>query len=612
MTDRQVRVTFAPGGRVVHVPEGEKVMEAAAQAGLTLQTPCGGGGVCGKCRIQVTSGACPATEAERKLLTAEQLQAGWRLACQTAICGEMAVTVPHTSLFADGQQIVTAARPATEVAPAVRKVFVRLPAPRLSDGAADLARLEQQLGPLEADLPTLAALPHLLREGGFSGTAVVADGRLIDFEPGDTTQQCLGAAVDLGTTTLAAVLLDLRSGGELAVASAVNPQTRFGDDVLSRIKHAASPGGLEQLRQTAAAAVDELIDRLCAQAAVARGSIYEVVLAGNTTMQHLLCGVDVAALGEIPFVPPVTAGVMLRASELGLAIHPRGAAYVFPCIGGFVGGDTVAGILSTQLAELPGPVLLVDIGTNGEIVLACDGAIEAASTAAGPAFEGARISCGMRATDGAVERVVFEGDVHCGVIGDRPPVGLCGSGLIDLAAGLLEAGIVTPQGRLLPREELPAELPAALAERVERDTGGQVRFRIGPKSTAQPPIALTQADVRQLQLATAAIRAGVSILLRRAGVASTDLKAVLVAGGFGSFIRRSHAQRIGLLPEGLDHRRIRYVGNTSLAGAKWALLSTRLRKQAEDLARRTRHVELSTDGGFQETFVESMIFPASA
>ena len=230
---------------------------------------------------------------------------------------------------------------------------------------------------------------------------------------------------------------------------------------------------------------------------------------------------------------------MLRASELGLAIHPRGAAYVFPCIGGFVGGDTVAGILSTQLAELAGPVLMVDIGTNGQIVLARDGTIEAASTAAGPAFEGARISCGMRATDGAIERVAFDGDVRCGVIGDAPAAGLCGSGLIDLAAGLLEAGIVTPEGRLRPREELPAEVPPALAERVERDTDGQVRFRIGPRPGAQPPIALTQTDVRQLQLATAALRAGISILLRRAGIASTNLQHVLVAGGFGSFIRRS-------------------------------------------------------------------------
>ena len=252
MADPQVRVTFAPSGRVVHVLSGTKVMEAAAQAALTLQTPCGGGGVCGKCRIQVATGACPPNEAEKKIFSAEQVAAGWRLACQTAICGEAAITIPHTSLFADAQQILTDSRPATEVAPAVRKVFLRLPAPSLADGEADLARLERQLGALEVDLPTLSALPHRLREAGFAGTAVLTDGRLIDFEPGDTTGRCFGAAVDLGTTTLVAVLLDLCSGRELAVASAVNPQTRYGDDVVSRIQHAGTAEGLEQLRQAIA------------------------------------------------------------------------------------------------------------------------------------------------------------------------------------------------------------------------------------------------------------------------------------------------------------------------------------------------------------------------
>ncbi len=613
MVDQQVGVRFDPGGRMVHVLAGEKVIEAAAQAGLTIHTPCGGSGLCGKCRVQITAGACPPSEAERNVLSPEQLQAGWRLACQTAVCGDAAITVPHTSLFADGQQIVTEARPAREVAPAVRKIFLRLPASALTGDQVDLGQLEGQLGPLKADPAILSDLPRLLREGDYTGTAVVVEGRLIDFEPGDTAQECFGVAVDLGTTTLAAALLDLRSGEELTIASAVNPQTRFGDDVLSRIKHASTPGGLDQLRQAVAGAVAELIGRLCTQAGIGQRSIYEVILAGNTTMQHLLCGLDVVGLGAIPFVPARTLGLTQQASDLGLAIHPRGAAYVFPCIGGFVGGDTVAGILSSQLAELDGPVLMVDIGTNGEIVLARKGTIEAASTAAGPAFEGARISCGMRATEGAIERVALDGEVHCGVIGSSRPAGLCGSGLIDLAAGLLEVGIVTPQGRLLPREELPPGLPPTLAQRVERDGNGQVRFRLGTGSASgeQPVLALTQADVRQLQLATGAIRAGVTILLRRVGLKAADLKAIFVAGGFGSFIRRSHAQRIGLLPGNVDHRRIRYVGNAALAGAKWALLSTRLRRQAEELARRVHHVELSSEEGFQDTFAESMIFPPS-
>ena len=608
MGERQVSVTFQPGGRVVGVLAGTKVLEAAAQAGLAIQTPCGGDGVCGKCRVQVTGGACAPGEAERRVFGAEELAAGWRLACQTAICGEAAIAVPHTSLFADGQQIVTESRPATEVAPAVRKVLVRLGDSPPTDGAGVLARLREQLGPVQADAAVLKALAGLARAREPVATAVLAEGRLIDVEPGDTTSECFGVAVDLGTTTLVAALLDLVGGEELAVASALNPQTRYGDDVVSRIKHAGEPSGREQLRQAAAGAVDELIGRVCSQAGVRRERVYEVAVAGNTTMQHLLCGLDVAGLGTIPFEPAGVDALMGEAGELGLAIHPRGAAYVFPCIGGFVGGDTVAGILSTQLEETAGPALMVDIGTNGEIALAHDGWIEAASTAAGPAFEGARISCGMRAMAGAIERVVFDGAVRCGVIGGGRAAGLCGSGLIDLAAELLTAGIVTSQGRLLPREELPAGVPGWLAERVERGADGQVRFVLAA-AEGGAAIALGQADVRQLQLATGAIRAGVNILLRRAGVKVADLKAVLVAGGFGSFIRRSHAQRIGLLPGGVEHHRIHYVGNTSLAGAKWALLSTRLRRQAEILAGAVRHVELSSEGDFAGEFAESMIFP---
>jgi uncharacterized 2Fe-2S/4Fe-4S cluster protein (DUF4445 family) len=615
MVDRQVRVTFQPSGRAVHVLVGTKVTETAGQAGLTIQTPCGGGGVCGKCRIQVLDGACPPGPAEQQVFSAEQLAQGWRLACQTAICGQTVITIPHTSLFADGQQILTESQAATEVWPAVRKVFVNVcpPAPTPADSDADLARLEKQLGPLEVDPSLRAELSARLRASGFAGTAVLADHHLIDFEPGDTTAHCYGVAVDLGTTTLAAALLDLRSGEELAIASAVNPQTAYGDDVLARITHAASPGGLERLRQTVAAAVQEMIEQTCIEAAAARRHIYEVALAGNTTMQHLFCGVDPSGLGQIPFAPTFLSGRMLSGRELGLKIHPRGSAYVFPSIGGFVGGDTVAGILSTRMEELSGPVLMVDIGTNGEIVLARDGRIEAASTAAGPAFEGARISCGMRATNGAIEKIVFDGDVHCGVIGDSPAAGLCGSGLIDLLAELLTAGIVTPAGRLLPPDEAPAGLPPTLADRLRRQADGQVAFLLAPaqSSTGCPPIALTEKDVRQLQLATAAIRAGISILLGRAGVKVEDLQRVLVAGGFGSFIRRSSAQRIGLLPGGLDHRRIHYVGNASLAGAKWALLSTRLRQRAEDLSRRVQHVELSADREFQDRFAASMTFPTS-
>ena len=613
MSDQQIRVTFEPQGRSVFVLPGTKLLEVAGRVGMTIETPCGGAGVCGKCRVQVTGGACEPSEADRNAFSQEQLREGWRLACQTAVRQDTLVHVPQGSLFGNQQQIFVQAQAgaAEEVLPAVRKVYVELPEPTLGDHVADLMRLERQVGPVKADLALLQKLPVLLRNSGFKGTAVLTDRRLIDFEPGDTTAECYGAAFDIGTTTLVASLLDMRSGEELALVSLVNPQVGFGDDVLSRIERSGSREEcLAQLRDVVVAAVSEMIDQLCEQANVRRRRIYELSFAGNTTMEHLLCGINVAPLGHVPFVPAHARGLMLPSADLGISIHERGAAYVFPVIGGFVGGDTVAGMLATKLPSQDSPVLLVDIGTNGEIVLAHDGRLWAASTAAGPAFEGARISCGMRAASGAIEKVVFDSDVRCSVIGNTAAIGLCGSGLIDAAAEMLSCGIILPDGRMLRPEELPAALPPGLRRRVRTPDKGHVEFLLAdPPGQGRPGVTLTQRDIRELQLAAGAIRAGISILLRGAGLKTTDLKKVLIAGGFGSFIRRSKAQRIGLLPADIDHRRITYVGNASLNGAKWALLSTEARGRAENYARAARHVQLSEDPHFQVEFAEAMVFP---
>ncbi len=429
--------------------------------------------------------------------------------------------------------------------------------------------------------------------------------------PGNTEAEAFAVALDVGTTTLVGTLLDLGTGSQWAVDARLNPQTRFGDDVLSRILHARQePAGLRQLHEAIAAALDEMIGELCRQAGVPRDRIYELAVAGNTTMQQLLAGVDPSPLGEVPFVPAGGRGLACLAADLGMHIHPRGGGYVMPVIGGFVGGDTVAGILATGLADAEKPTLLVDIGTNGEIVLAAGGKLSAASTAAGPAFEGARISCGMRGSTGAIEKVVVDGRLRINVIGNVPPAGLCGSGLIDVAAELLRHGLLTPQGRLQTPDQLPPDVLPDLARRVVLHDG-QVSFLLASEAETADgrPIVLTQQDLRELQLAAGAIRAGMVILLRRAGLEPKDLDRVLIGGGFGNFIRRSNAQRIGLLPSQIEHRRIRFMGNTSLAGARLAALSRQAREMAEGLARRTEHVDLSTDADFSRAFAEAMIFP---
>ena len=615
MREAEIAVTFRPSGKTVHVPAGARLMDAAVQAGLTLDMPCGGEGTCGKCRLVVHEGAGQPTAAERRALSDAELDQGIRLACQSAVSGPATVQVPSASLLAASHQILahSHAAAAGPTDPAVSKRYVELPPPDRDRDESDLSRLQRALGPLRADLDLLRELPGRLRQSSFRGTAVLLDGELVDFEPGNTESQSYTVAVDIGTTTLVAELLDANTGEERALTARLNPQTAFGDDVLSRILHVQQgPDGLGQLHRVIAIAVDEMIGQLVQQAGVPRESVYEIAFSGNTTMQQLLAGIDPRWLGEVPFVPATADPVQARASRLGLRIHPRGRAYVLPVIGGFVGGDTVAGILATGLAESEKPTLLVDIGTNGEIVLAAHGKLVAASTAAGPAFEGARITHGMRASAGAIEKVVCDDRLRIHVIGNVLPAGMCGSGLIDLAAELLGHGVVTAEGKLLALDRLPAGLLPDLRRRVIEHDGKAAFLLVGEGESANGrPIVLTQRDVRELQLAAGAIRAGITILLRRAGLKPADLEAILVAGGFGNFIRRGHAQRIGLLPPDVPRDRIRFQGNTSLAGARLAAVSQQARREAEQLARRTEHVDLSRDPDFRWAFAEAMIFPSS-
>lgn len=518
MNQRQIKVVFQPQGRVVYVLGGTKIIEAAAVAGIIIDTPCGGAGTCGKCRVKMISPKTTPTEADKKVFSTAKLAKNLRLACQNAIFEDTVIEVPKESLLSGIEKIIVDSNILQTIVPD-----------------------EQQ---------------------------VVGD-------------KCFGVAVDVGTTTLAACLVNLANGTEIAVTGSLNPQISFGDDVISRIKHASSHrNGLAELQKTIIRQINAMIDNLCEQGGVDKKNIYEVIIAGNTTMEHLACGIDPSALGQLPFEPIYRGANVVNASELKIEINLKGIVYIFPIVGGFIGGDISAGMLAADILNQPQPVLFIDIGTNGEIVLVKDNKITAASTAAGPAFEGARISCGMRAAAGAVEKVKFDNDWVYSVIGNVKPAGICGSGLIDITAELLNAGIVDSSGKM-----------------------NRPEFVIADK------VKITQKDIRQIQLAVGAIRAGINIMLKRAGMKTVDLKRVLVAGGFGSFIRRNHAQRIGLLPAEIDHEKISFVGNTSLAGAKIALLSIKARQKAQELAGQTEHIELSADSDFQNEFASAMIFP---
>lgn len=608
---KEVKIVFQPSGRIVHALPGTVILEAAALAGFIIHTPCGGAGKCAKCLVRIRSGNCPPSDQDIAALGEARIAEGLRLACKARISEPVTIEIPDTSLFQTHQQILTGDTGDTlEVRPRVRKTVVTIPPSPPDEVLSDLDRLRMTGISAPLTLSALQSLPSATRSPEGRVTVVQADDDVIALEPGDTSTTCHGIAFDIGSTTLVGTLVDLLTGTDVAVAARVNPQTSFGDDVISRIQRCrGDKNGLAQLRSAVLEGVNRIIDELERKAHISRLSVYEVVFAGNTTMQQILCGIDPSALGELPFAPAFRDALEFTASEMSLHVHPCAKVYVFPQIGGFVGGDTTAGIVATRLDRLTDPTLLVDIGTNGEIVLKHGDRMLATSVAAGPAFEGARITNGMRATGGAIEKVILNGDVSLNVIGNTKPAGLCGTGLIDIAAELLREGILDSTGRILPPDEAPASLAPALRARLVEENG-ETHFLLVPKaeSATGSPILLYQRDIRELQLANAAIRAGINILMKMAGITESDLGAILLAGGFGNFIRRNHARRIGMLPP-IPCDKIRFVGNTSSFGAKRALLSTQEKDYAARVVRQVHHVDLSLDPEFQLEFSTAMLFP---
>ena len=607
----EIKVTFEPSGRTVYVLPGTILLEAAARAGYVIETPCGAVGKCGKCLVRVTDGTCGACANGDHGLGAEEVAQGFRLACQCRVVSPLTVEVPETSLFQSGHKILDShAGGPVEVSPSVCKRCVQVPPPDRDDERSDGERLRAALDCDALPLAVLREAPAALRASAFTVTATLAGRRVLRLEPGDTRARLFGLAYDIGTTTLVATLVDLHTGRDLAVASRVNPQTSFGDDVVSRIKRCRDEAsGLGRLHGAILKAVNELAVEAARKGGVESAEVAMAVFAGNTTMQQILCGVDPRALGELPFVPAFREPVLAAAREFGLTAFPHAEVLVFPQIGGFVGGDTVAGIIATQLDRKEHPALLVDVGTNGEIVLSHNGRLTATSVAAGPAFEGARITNGMRGTRGAIEKVVIDGDVQINVIGDAPAVGICGTGLVDATAYLLRRGVLDETGRILDPGELPADLPEAVRRRVVAANGDNAFVLADGEATADGrPLCLYQRDIRELQLANGAIRAGIQILLQIEGLSPDDLGEVLLAGAFGNFIRRRNARRIGMLPQ-IPSERIRFVGNTASFGAKRALLSAEQAAYAERVVRDTRHVDLSLRPDFQMEFSAAMLFP---
>jgi len=609
-----MRVKFQPSGALVEVSEGTSLLAASHQAGVALESPCGGRGTCGKCRVIVDGDAGPLTDAEQRHLSLEEIQAGYRLACQAVVASDLLVRVPEGSQVYSVSILSQGLTREVALEPWVRRATLYVPPSTLEDQASDLAALQkawQQQGfdDLSVSLGALRRLPAALRQDDGLVTLILADGELIEILPGVDEGPVLGLAYDIGTTTIVGYLLDLTTGRELAVASLLNPQTQYGDDVVSRIQHiTAVPNGLQQLQDAVVGAINRIATDACRQAGVPADCVYGMTAVGNTTMQHLLLGVDPSALARSPYVPVVAEAVSIPAQRLGLAIHPEAHVWALASIAGWVGADTVGVILATGQHQADEISLAIDIGTNGEMTLGSRQRLVACSTAAGPAFEGAHLSCGMRAASGAIDQVSIDGDVHWRTIQNTPPRGICGSGLVDLVAQMLDAEILRESGMMHDAQHLTDLGQSALAARIRSEGRHRAFDLVLPQEGADGrPVRVSQRDIRELQLAKGAIRAGIEILLDELGIGHADVARVYLAGAFGNYIRPESALRIGLMPA-FPNAEIVPVGNAAGSGAKLALLSQSARDETRDIVRLVEYLELSILPEFQDQFAASMVF----
>jgi uncharacterized 2Fe-2S/4Fe-4S cluster protein (DUF4445 family) len=608
----RVELAFEPSGTRVRVPGGVTVFDAASWNGIAIDSTCGGHGTCKKCKIKITGGTAPVSPLDVRAFSPDELNAGWRLACRAPATEDLQVEVPplvtrpKAATVGVGRQVI--------LRPAAQKRYLELDEPSLADQRTDLERVLDGLDDLEprADLAVLRSIGSVLRAADYRVTAVIVDDVLIAVQPGDTTARLYGIAFDLGTTTVVATLLDLSTGTPLAVASMLNKQQPFGADVITRISAIMmDPAKLDLLAGLARESLAELTVEVCDQAGVDPAEVCEVALAGNATMTHIALGIDPEPLGVAPFIMAARQFPdVLAAADLDLPVHPRARAFAFPAFGAYVGGDITAGLLASGMNRDARTRLFVDIGTNCEIVLGSRDWLLATAAPAGPAFEGAAIRCGMRAADGAIEVVSMTPDgVDLRVIGDTAPAGLCGSGLVDAVASLIGVGLLDRSGRFVAEQEAAALVPA-LAGRLT--TLGAERVFVlhwlGEPGDVARSIYLSQRDVRELQFAKAAIATGWSILLEEAGLAAADIKQVLLAGSFGSYLAPANAIRLGLVPR-LPAARVISAGNVAGEGAKMALLSVRERAGALALQEEVRYVELSDRADFNDAFVDQLQFP---
>jgi uncharacterized 2Fe-2S/4Fe-4S cluster protein (DUF4445 family) len=587
----RVHLRFEPDGAEVRVPAGTSIFDAASWNGVAIDSTCGGHGTCKKCKVRVLDGEVPVSAVDPRAFSPDELREGWRLACRAPARADLEIEVPplqtrpKAALVGVGRHVI--------LRPAVMKRHLVLDEPSLEDQRSDVDRVLDALDDLEprVELPVVRTLGKVLRDAHFDVTAVVVDEVLIAVEPGDTTARRFAIAFDLGTTTVVATLLDLETGTPAAVRSMLNRQQPYGADVISRVSATMlDENALSALEARAHETLSQLAGEVCEEAGVLPHEVYEIVVVGNVTMTQLALGIDPEPLSMAPFIVASHELPPALAADFGVSVHPRAPAVVLPSLGAYVGADIVAGMLASGLTRDKRIRLFIDVGTNSEIALGSNERVLATAAPAGPAFEAAQIRCGMRAAEGAIEGVkIRDGELELQVIGDVDPVGICGSGLVDCVAEMVQAGLLDHSGRFTddPRmTKIGEERVFMLADNVY----------------------LSQRDVRELQFAKASIATGWNILLHEMELTTDDISQVLLAGSFGAYLSPASAVRIGLVPP-LALPRIVSAGNVASEGAKMAALSHRERAEASSIVGDVEYVELSGRADFNDLFIDQLAFP---
>lgn len=608
-------VTLKIAGKTVQAERGDNLLQIAQSARLDMTATCGARGRCRSCRVRLVRGKInPPTLQDRVQLGVEGVREGFRLGCQTQILEDSEFEIApakeeagHQIFFNDEGQSYSGAIPAS----GIEKHLIKAQAPLDEhDMSSDLEEILKPLPQNINRIPSLRVLrkvPNALRDQNGDLTVTTFNDEIIDLEAGDTTEHKYGMAFDIGTTSVVGSLMDLTTGEKLANVGGLNPQAVYGGDLMSRIAFAQfDDKKLQLLRGIILKAINDYIKDACKEASIDAKYIYKIIVVGNTCMHHVFLGLDTSNVGLAPYAPIIRKGLVLEAADIPLKSTPNAKICLLPIIAGFVGADTVGTIIASRLHESEEIRALVDIGTNGEVVMGNRDQLFACSAPAGPALEGGEITHGMRGAAGAIERVEIGEDISCQVIGNSPPLGICGSGLIDAVAQMLDSGVLEKDGRLARKsfDNLPAKLKARFT------IDGKIRQFIlanEQESGHGEAICLSQLDIRALQLAKGAIFAGLRMLQKVMDVPDEKLEEVFLCGGFGNFINLESAIRIRLLPD-LDREKISYIGNAALIGAEMTLLSEEERNGAESIAERIEHVALATHLEFQHIFIDACRF----